>query len=171
MGSGVTWWHRGGTWCWHPFGDTRMAFSTWGHDVELGICISLVAQGWHKGGTRVALSWSSQQHPAAGLAPVEMEKSCWWLRHHLPCLPSFIPFFNPSLQHYTLAEAALGREALHALGHRGCCSVPAGRSSSGMCFQVKSKSLHGALGAALAGLFSSCLGVELVSLGALNSKP
>lgn len=46
MGSGVTWWHRGGTWCWHPFGDTRMAFSTWGHDVELGICISLVAQGW-----------------------------------------------------------------------------------------------------------------------------
>lgn len=55
MGSGVTWWHRGGTWCWHPFGDTRMAFSTWGHDVELGICISLVAQGWHKGGSVLEL--------------------------------------------------------------------------------------------------------------------
>lgn len=144
----------------HPFGDPRMARSTGWHPGS-------ASPWWHRGGTGVALSWGSQQHPAAGLAPAETEKSRWRLRHLPPCLLSPIPFFSSSLQQ----NQPLWREALHAVGHRGCRFVPAGRSSSEMCLQVKSKTLRGALGAAPEGLFFFFLGMELMSLEAQNAKP
>lgn len=144
----------------HPFGDPRMARSTGWHPGS-------ASPWWHRGGTGVALSWGSQQHPAAGLAPAETEKSRRRLRHLPPCLLSPIPFFSSSLQQ----NQPLWREALHAVGHRGCRFVPAGRSSSEMCLQVKSKTLRGALGAAPEGLFFFFLGMELMSLEAQNAKP
>lgn len=136
-GTGVArgiWWHGDGTWR-SQHGD--------GTGVAPGVCTPSVIQGWHvalggtgwhpgsasprwhRGGTGVALSWGSQQHPAAGLAPAETEKSRWRLRHLPPCLLSPIPFFSSSLQQ----NQPLWREALHAVGHRGCRFVPAGRSS------------------------------------------
>lgn len=83
----------------HPFGDPRMARSTWWHRVAPGVCISSVAQGWHRGGSVLGL-------PAA---PCSRAGTCRDGKEPLAAAspPALFAFSHSFLQFLTAAEPAL----------------------------------------------------------------